>query len=181
MRRVAIVGNGGGGKSTLAARLGRAHDLPVHSVDQVQWRPDWVAAPTEEVSAVLDEWASGERWIIDGWGPMQTIERRLQRADAIIFVDFPLWMHFWLAAERQIGIARGIDRADPIAECDDLRVTRRLFETIWRMDQESRPKLVELIEANRAGKAFWHVRSVDELDEVCSSGFGATIGSTLRV
>ncbi len=34
--RVAIIGNGGGGKSTLAIRLSRAFDLPYHPVDPIQ-------------------------------------------------------------------------------------------------------------------------------------------------
>ncbi len=33
MRRIAIIGNGAGGKSALARDLGRALDLPVHTVD----------------------------------------------------------------------------------------------------------------------------------------------------
>jgi hypothetical protein len=32
---------------------------------------------------------------------------RLARANAIVLVDTPLWMHFWLAAERQIAWAQG--------------------------------------------------------------------------
>lgn len=45
MRRVEIIGNGGGGKSTLAIRLSRDFDLPYHSVDPIQWQPGWVRAP----------------------------------------------------------------------------------------------------------------------------------------
>ena len=42
-------------------------------------------------------------------------------------------MHFWLAAERQIAIARGHSRNDPVEGCDDLAITRRLFETEFDM------------------------------------------------
>ena len=37
MRRIAIFGNGGGGKSTLARALGRHLRRPVYEVDEVQW------------------------------------------------------------------------------------------------------------------------------------------------
>jgi MoxR-like ATPase len=36
MRRVAIIGNAGGGKSTLARTLGAALALPFHEVDLLQ-------------------------------------------------------------------------------------------------------------------------------------------------
>ena len=164
--RIAIVGNGGGGKSTVATRLATNHGVPYYSVDQVQWQPAWTAAPSGEVAAVLDGWADQSEWVIDGWGPWPSIERRLQRATRIVFVDFPLWAHFWLAAERQISIARGVPRADPIAGCDDTQITRRLFETIWRVDQELKPELVRLVEQYRPGKVYQHITSPDLLDSI---------------
>jgi hypothetical protein len=44
MRRVAIIGNGGGGISTLAIRLNHAFDMPYHPVDLIQRQPGWVRA-----------------------------------------------------------------------------------------------------------------------------------------
>lgn len=31
------------------------------------------------------------------------VAARLERATEIVVIDLPLWMHFWLAAERQIA------------------------------------------------------------------------------
>jgi adenylate kinase family enzyme len=95
MTRVAIIGNAGGGKSTLGRRLAARYDLPLFSVDQVQWQPNWIPAPPEELARELDHIASGERWIIDGWGPWTSIEQRFNAADTIVFIDLPLWVHFW--------------------------------------------------------------------------------------
>lgn len=166
MRRVAVVGNGGGGKSTLARRLAERHRLSWCSVDRVQWAPGWTPRPSEEVAAVLDEIASGDGWVIDGWGPWPSIERRLRRADTIVFVDLPLWMHFWLAAERQIAVARGEERPDPLEGCDDLAVTRRLFETIWVVDRDSRPRLAELVAAESGHATVHHLRTLEALEEM---------------
>ena len=160
------MGNGGGGKSTLAVRLADSRGMPYYSVDQVQWQPAWTAASSDEVAAVLDRWADEPAWVIDGWGPWSSIERRLQRATRIIFVDFPLWAHFWLAAERQINIVRGVPRPDPIEGCDDTQITRRLFETIWRVDREAKPELVRLVEQYQHGKVYQHVTSPDMLDSI---------------
>jgi len=69
MKWVAIVGNAGGGKSTLGRRLAEQYGLPFFSVDQIQWLPGWVQADEGVVTRKLDEVATTERWIVDGWGP----------------------------------------------------------------------------------------------------------------
>ena len=41
MTRVAIIGNAGGGKSTLARLLGQKHGLPVHEVEIIRSPREW--------------------------------------------------------------------------------------------------------------------------------------------
>jgi hypothetical protein len=113
---------------------------------------------------------AGDRWIIDGWGPWSSVEDRMILSDAIIFVDLPLWMHFWLAAERQIAIARGQDRTDPVEGCDDLAITRRLFETIWHVDQKLKPRLIPLVDRYAPGREFHHVTTLEQLDLLTTAG-----------
>ncbi len=113
---------------------------------------------------------TGDRWIIDGWGPWATIEERLVLSDTIVFVDLPLWMHFWLAAERQIAVARGDSRSDPVAGCDDLAVTRRLFKTIWHVDRELKPRLTELVEIYASGRDYHHITTLEQLDRLAATG-----------
>lgn len=168
MERVAIIGNGGGEKSTLARQLAERHGLFYCSVDQVQWAPGWQPAPEEFVSSRLREVIDRDRWVIDGWGPWPSIEQRFESSDTIVFVDLPLWMHFWLAAERQLAIARGEERADPVQGCDDLEVTRRLFETIWRVDQEAKPRLVGLLDRYIAERRYYHLTTLEQLEDLGS-------------
>ena len=49
MRRLAIIGNAGGGKSGLARQLSAAFDIPLHEIDQLQWSPGWVCTDLDEV------------------------------------------------------------------------------------------------------------------------------------
>ena len=168
MTRVAIVGNAGGGKSTLGRRLAAKHDLPFYSVDQIQWRPGWTAAPDKEIGERINQIVASERWIVDGWGPWRSLERRLAAADTIIFVDLPLWMHFWLAAERQIAAARGEDRIDRLDGCDQLAVTKRLFEMIWHVDQVLKPRLESMIERFKPGRTYWRITSLDALNALAA-------------
>jgi adenylate kinase family enzyme len=169
MTRAVVVGNGGGGKSTLARALAERHNLAWCSVDQVQWAPGWERAPEDLVAEHIRSVMASDRWIIDGWGPWPSIEERMELSDTLIFVDLPLWMHFWLAAERQISIARGQPRSDPVEGCDDLAITRRLFETIWHVDQILKPQLLELVDRYAAGRDYHHVTTLEQLEELAAA------------
>lgn len=48
-----------------------------------------------------------DRWVIDGLGRRDSVAVRLARATDIVLIDLPLWVHFWLAAERQIEWVTG--------------------------------------------------------------------------
>lgn len=83
MTWVAIIGNAGGGKSTLCAQLGKALNLPVYPVDKLQWKPGWVAVSAEEFRQTHEGWLAQDRWIIDGWGHckiLRLVSRRLIRS-----------------------------------------------------------------------------------------------------
>lgn len=168
--RVVIVGNGGGGKSTLARALAERHHLQLCSVDQIQWNPGWEPAPEAVVSEHLHSVMAGDRWIIDGWGPWPSIKARMALSDTIVFVDLPLWMHFWLAAERQIAAARGESRIDPVTGCDDLTITRRLFETIWHVDQKLIPRLTSLIDRYAPERDYHHIKTMEQLNALAAAG-----------
>ena len=48
MKRVAVFGNAGGGKSTLARHLAEITRLPLHVLDKLQFKPGGDAVPREE-------------------------------------------------------------------------------------------------------------------------------------
>lgn len=88
-RRVNVVGTSCSGKTTfaaaLAARLGVAHV----ELDALHWEPNWTEAPDgvmrERVAAAVES----EAWVVDG---NYSVSRDLvwDRADAVIWLDFPL-------------------------------------------------------------------------------------------
>jgi adenylate kinase family enzyme len=121
------------------------------------------------VTKELDEITSKGDWIIDGWGSWSCIERRLALSDTIIFVDLPLWMHFWFAAERQILIARGGKRVGHIEGCDDTGVTKHLFELIWKVNEIHRPRLISLLEKRPTLAAYHHVTDLAGLEKLSLS------------
>ncbi len=66
VQRIAILGCGGAGKSTLARALARPLGLPVVYLDRLFWEPGWQARPEGAARAALDEAVQAERWVLDG-------------------------------------------------------------------------------------------------------------------
>ena len=162
-RRIAIIGNAGGGKSVLARQLGDALGLPVHSVDDAQWLPGWQPARPDDLAALHASWLARPAWIIDGWGPWPLIRARFERADVVVVVDFPLQLHVEWALRRQDEVARG-ERTDwPPPGCDAAAVTERLLDTMERVDRELRPMLLALASEPAIAPRVRMVRSPGEL------------------
>ena len=103
MTRVIIIGNAGGGKSTLSRRLAELTGLPYHSLDALMWAPGWVQHP--DYGRRHQELISNERWIIDGFGTWETVLSRLDAADTVVHVDLPFWP---MSGGQPSGISRSI-------------------------------------------------------------------------
>jgi adenylate kinase family enzyme len=65
MKRVAVFGNAGGGKSTLAKRLAELTRLPLYPLDIIQF-PGGIKVSHEEYLKMHADLLRQEEWIIDG-------------------------------------------------------------------------------------------------------------------
>ncbi len=162
--RAVVIGNGGGGKSTLARRLSSTWECPHVEIDSLLWRPGWQLTPAETYNAEHARLIAGENWVIDGLGRRESIPARLARATDIVLIDMPLWMHFWLAAERQIRWSSGTIE-NPPAGLTKMPPTEGLFRTIWEVDQEWMPEIRSSIALEeQRGKRIFRLGSVSDLD-----------------
>ncbi len=164
MNKVMIIGNGGGGKTTLAFQVAEAHGLPLLEIDTIQFHSGWARTAESEVRQAIQTVHATDRWLIDGFGPWDQIEERARLADTIIFVDHPIWVHFWWACERQIAAALGGQRVGGPTDCDLRDVTKQMFETLWWVHENLRPRLVALVEMYQATKTVVWIHSPEELD-----------------
>ena len=162
MTKVALLGNAGGGKSTLCEALSQAKKLPVYQLDKLQWNSGWIPTPKEEFDAKHDAIISQEKWIIDGVASLESIERRLLASDTIIFVDHPLWVHYWWAAKRQF-MCLFRERPNFVEGCPMLSKTWELAKMIWQINKYLRPLLLDLINKHSEGRQVFHIRSPKEL------------------
>lgn len=164
MSRIVILGNAGGGKSTLARKISAKHGVSHFEVDKILWQEGWVPTAMNIYTRQHEEIISGENWIIEGLGHLNSLPLRIARATEIILIDMPLWMHFWLAAERQIAWHAGELNHSP-AGLSTMPPTKELFRTISEIDRDWMPGIRSLCaEAESTGTKLTRICGVDELD-----------------
>jgi adenylate kinase family enzyme len=143
MKRVAIVGCSGGGKSTLAVRLGERLGLPVIHLDTLFWRPGWVESEPLAFRERLREALAAPAWISDG-NFMATADLRLPLADTIVWVDQPRLTCLWRALLRLVAWT-GRSRPDLAPGCPE-RFDMEFLRYIWNWDRVTRPRVQQAIE-----------------------------------
>ena len=102
MKRVAVFGNAGAGKSTLAKRLAELTRLPLHSIDKLQFRDGGEAVVPEDYLKAHAELLRQDEWIIDGYGDAATVWERFATADTLVYIDLPLVTHYWWVTKRLV-------------------------------------------------------------------------------
>jgi adenylate kinase family enzyme len=157
VRRVAVVGSGGAGKSTFARELGRRVGLPVIHLDEHFWRTGWVETPHDEWCARQDELLSTEAWIVDG-NHGGTLDVRLAKADTVIILSLSRFTCVWRALMRTV---RNRGRAIQAEGCPQ-RIDRdflKFLRWIWRYPVDSRPRVDDAIDRHGANLHVIELRS----------------------
>lgn len=117
MLRVLVIGPCGAGKSTLAFELAQKLGLPLHHMDQLNWRPGWVESSKDEIRQRLADIVATDRWLIDGtYGG--TLGERLVRADTVVYLDYPIRLCVTRLL-RRIWTYRGRSRPDMTDDCPE--------------------------------------------------------------
>jgi adenylate kinase family enzyme len=103
MKRVAVFGNAGGGKSALAKRFAELMRLPTQST---RFSLGPMTTRSRRRSLTNNSHADllrRDKWIIDGFGSVASAWERFAQADTLIYIDLPLVTHHWWVTKRLIA------------------------------------------------------------------------------
>jgi adenylate kinase family enzyme len=162
MKRVAVFGNAGGGKSTLARKLAELTRLPLYVIDMIQFRAEDGEVPREvphdEYLRAHADLISREEWIIDGFGSVASAWERFAAADTLIHVDLPLFTHYRWVTKRLI---KGLF-ASPAGWPDNSPLwasTMQSYRVLPRCHRHLTPRYRQLVADAAASKRVHHLRS----------------------
>ena len=161
MKRVLVIGPGGSGKSTFAARLGQILGIEVKHLDRFYWRAGWTKPSNEDWIKTVNELISGESWIVDG-NYSGTLVQRLERCDTVIFLDMPRLLCMWRITKRRV-IYRNRSRPDMAEGCAE-KLDREFISWVWNYSHRSRPKVIKLLNENQESKKIVWLRSNAEVE-----------------
>lgn len=103
MKKIAVFGKPANGKSTLSKELSVATGIKLYPLDSILYLPNGEEVDREEYEAAHESILSSDRWIVEGFGPMNSLKsfnRRLEEADTLIYIDLPYSTTYWLVLKR---------------------------------------------------------------------------------
>lgn len=143
MERIAVIGCGGAGKTTLSRRIGAALGIPVTHVDGEYWHE----VEGRRVESTPERWRerhreliARERWVLDGM-KLGVLPERLAAADAVVFLDLPTAACLWGIACRRLRF-RG--RSHPELGIYD-RISWEFVTWILGFRRRQRPRILALL------------------------------------
>lgn len=145
MKRIAVVGSGGAGKSTFSRELSQIMGLPLVHLDRHFWKPGWVETPVEEWRALQSELIAGDLWIVDG-NYNRTFDIRFTRADTVIVLALPRFLCLARALTRSL---RNRGKSVQAEGCPE-RFDFSFYQWIWRFPIDARPHLEAALDTHRS-------------------------------
>ena len=162
MKRVAIFGNAGGGKSTLARELAAITGLPLYVIDEMKFRPGGAEVPHEDYLQLHSAVVSRDAWIIDGFESVKLAWERFEAADTLVHVDLPLAVHaLWVTKRLVKGLfvdPPGWPKGSPV-----ISSSIQSYRVLWPCHKSLTPRYRSYVSQVAQHKRVLHLRSHQQL------------------
>jgi len=154
MKKIALIGCGGSGKTYLSKQLAALIDAPVTHLDAVYYDDDWNTLPKEKFAAVQEELVAAPAWVIEG-NYAGTMPIRLRTADTVIFLDLPPAVCLWGLAQRRLRHGGGQNDATGVYD----RISWNFLRYVWCYRKTMAPRVRKLIQEHATDATVYVVTS----------------------
>ena len=100
MKKIVVFGKPGSGKSTLSKKLASATGITLHALDSIVYKNNGDRVDRNTYDEAHANILCADSWIIDGLGPVESFNKRLDVADTLIYIDLPYVISYWLVTKR---------------------------------------------------------------------------------
>src|SRR5262249_31094710 len=166
MRKVAVFGNAGGGKSALSRRLAEITGLPLYTLDIIQfpggrYRPeakDGGKIPDDEYVTHHHFIQARDQCVVGGYVRLSSTWERLSVADTLVYIDLPIHAHYWGVTKRfATGLLqnpKGWPDNSPLWES-----TLDGYQVVWRCHRHLTPRYRQFVAGTASSKRVHHLTS----------------------
>ena len=135
LKKFAIIGPPGSGKSTFASNLGKILEIPVHHLDKHMFEPGGKKRDKQEFIGIQKALLNEEAWIVEGCSS-GTFEMRFSKADVFIYFHLPRMLCVWRLFKRMLNYKKDLS---------GLRIiTWEILRYTWNFNKEKKTSIVEL-------------------------------------
>jgi adenylate kinase family enzyme len=164
MKKIAVLGKPGNGKSALAKRLKLATGIPLHQLDSILYNSDGETISVNTFNNLHTNIINSDSWIIEGFGTHETLYQRLDAADTVIYIDLPYLVSYWFVTKRLLKSIFVKPEGWP-EDCSVFKGTLQSYKTLRGSPMFWNNQFMEKLEYITIAKSFYVIRSVPELDK----------------
>lgn len=163
MKKIAVFGKPGSGKSTLSKNLAVELKVQLYQLDSIAYKPDGTPVDKETYERAHDDILASSTWLIDGFGPIDSFNQRLDAADTLVYIDLPYAVSYWLVTKRLLqGLLvrpEGWPSGSSVVKgtLESYRVLR-LCPKFWN------DKFLKKLKEISTNKSLYVIRSISELN-----------------
>jgi adenylate kinase family enzyme len=167
VKRIAVTGPAGAGKSELAQGLGDALGIRVLHLDAMFWKPGWVPTPKDEFEAMQRRELATDSWVVNAQFD-DMLREWYDAADTVVFLDTSLARSLWQVSKRRLN--RQASVGTPIGKPGPLhRSLLKFARNQWSYRTKVRRELLVELERMRNGRRVVVLRGGGDASEVLRS------------
>ena len=157
MRKIAVVGPVGAGKSHLANELGKLLGIRVLHLDALFWNPGWVATPPDEWEARQRLELAADSWIAEAQFDDVLVDW-FREADTVVFVDAGPLRCLWRVARRRLSRQAGVGTPAGSEPSPSHKALAKFVRNQWHYRTSVRKQLLAELERGQVGRRVVVVR-----------------------
>ena len=166
MKKIAVFGKPSNGKSTLSKSIAEATNIKLYALDSILYEPSGQEIERSRYNEIHDNILSSDEWIIEGFGPLNSLEsfnKRLDEADTLIYMDLPYSVTYWLVIKRFLkGLfitPEGWPEGSSI-----LQGTLQSFKILKHCPKFWNESFLNNLQKRSSGKSLYIVRTISDLN-----------------
>jgi hypothetical protein len=135
----------------------------LHALDSIVYKENGDLVDRKTFDQEHENILSSDSWIIDGFGPIESFNKRLDLADALIYIDLPYVVSYWLVTKRLLkGVVvkpEGWPDGSSI-----LKGTLESYKVLKLCPKFWNDSFMQKLEKISANKSLYVIRSISELN-----------------